>query len=328
MTGIRSALETLAKPDSALHAGIFTRARALLVLSGVTTLLGALGGFHWLLELLSHFVAWQAMLTGLVLILFAVIRRWRWALAACVVIALQASVPLSWYLHGGAPPSEPNCRLLLANVLTSNTNKQAFLDLVSATDPDVICVQEADYEWGKALKVLEARYPVNSIVTRSDNFGIAFYSRLPGSMTGVLFQREHEVPALSATVEIGGRAIAILDVHALPPMGKLMAERRNRHLESIRAWFEAQSGPAMLLGDLNLTMFSPEYRRFTRGLGLHNARQGFGPLGTWPTWVPFARLPLDQCLIRGDLAVVSCASGPNIGSDHLPLIVDLHIAPK
>lgn len=219
-------------------------------------------------------------------------------------------------------------RLLLANVLTSNLDKQSFLDLVSATNPDAICVQEADDAWGDALKSLEERYPLHAIVPRSDNFGIAFYTRLPGRMSGVLFQREHDVPALAATVEVEGQRFSILDVHAVPPLGTVMAERRNQHLSAIRAWIEAQSDPVILLGDLNLTMYSPEYRRFTRGLGLQNARQGFGPLGTWPTWVPFARLPLDQCLLRGDLAVVSCAIGPDIGSDHLPLIVDLHIAPK
>jgi endonuclease/exonuclease/phosphatase (EEP) superfamily protein YafD len=99
-------------------------------------------------------------------------------------------------------------------------------------------------------------------------------------------------------------------------------------LESARKWLEAQTHPALLVGDLNLTMFSPEYRRFTKDLHLKNARKGFGPLGTWPAWVPFARLPLDHCLVQGDLAVVNCMVGPDIGSDHLPIIVDLHVSPE
>jgi endonuclease/exonuclease/phosphatase (EEP) superfamily protein YafD len=320
--------ESLGRPDSRLHGAMLVRARVLVVVSGLATLLGALGSVYWRFELLSHFVAWQAMLTGLAFVMLLSIRRWPWVLVAFIVLAFQAYMPLSWYFSGSASPAKANCRLLLANVLTSNLDKQSFLDLVSATNPDAICVQEADDAWGDALKSLEQRYPIHAIVPRSDNFGIAFYTRLPGIMSGVLFQREHDVPALAATVEVEGRRFSILDVHAVPPLGTVMAERRNQHLSAIRAWIEAQSDPVILLGDLNLTMYSPEYRRFTRGLGLQNARQGFGPLGTWPTWVPFARLPLDQCLLRGDLAVVSCASGPDIGSDHLPLIVDLYIAPN
>ncbi|MBL7648546.1 MAG: endonuclease/exonuclease/phosphatase family protein [Candidatus Hydrogenedentes bacterium] len=327
MSRIGTTLTALATPESGLARGIFLRAKILLVVSGLATLLGALGTLHWLLEILSHFVAWHGMLTAAALLQFSLIRRWRWAGAAAIVLALQLMQPLSWYLPTPSTSQQPNLRLLLANVLTSNMDKDRFLALVDAVDPDVICVQEADDAWAEALEALHVRFPVNSIVPRADNFGIAFYSRLPGGMSGVLFQREHDVPALAATVEVAGRTLSILDVHALPPIGKLMADHRNRHLKSIRNWFEEQSGPAVLLGDLNLTMFSPEYRRFVQGMDLRNARQGFGPRGTWPTWVPFARLPLDQCLIRGDIDVTSFATGPDIGSDHLPIIVDLFVPP-
>lgn len=327
MNRLRTMQNVLVDPNSKLHQGIVNRSVLLLAVSGGATMLGTLGTFHWFLELLSHFVVWHAMVTSLAIVQFSIIRRWRWAAVACVLFCLQASIPLRWYLPPPARPEISNCRVLLANVLSTNTNKQAFLDLVAATSPDVICVQETDDAWAAALKSLEKEYPLNSIVPRSDNFGIAFYTRLSGRMSGVLFQTEHDVPGLAATVEIAGRHVSILDVHTVPPLGSLMARRRNDHYQSIRAWFEAQSTPAMLLGDLNLTMFSPEYGRFVEGLGLRNARNGFGPLGTWPTWIPFARLPLDQCLVRGDIDVVRCAVGPEIGSDHLPLVVDLFIPP-
>lgn len=324
----REALSSLRMPENAIHRAVFTRAKIALVAAALATVLGALGGAHWLLELFSHFIVWHALLASVAIVLFSILRRWRWSLVACAVMAAQLSVPLYWYLPGDTTTLEPNLRILLANVHTANLDKQSFLDLVSASNPDVICVQETDDAWAEALAVLETDYPVNSIVSRSDNFGIAFYSRLPGAMTGVLFQKEHRLPALSATIEVEGRRIAILDLHTLPPMGYFMAQRRGLQLNSAREWLEAQSDPAILVGDLNLTMFSPEYCRFTKDLGLHNARKGFGPLGTWPAWVPFARLPLDQCLVRGDLAVVNCAIGPDIGSDHLPIIVDLHVAPQ
>lgn len=316
-----------ARPESALHRGIFLRAKILLFVSATVTVLGLLGAHHWFLEILSHFITWHGLITGLAVLQFGLIRRWRWVGAASTVMILQFAQPLAWYLPGGTPPGDPNLRVLLANVLTTNPDKERFLELVEATDPDVVCVQEVDDAWAEALASLNSRYPVNSVVPRADNFGIAFYSRLPGAMSGVLFQQEHDVPALSATIEVAGRSLSVLDVHALPPIGKLMASHRNRHLESIRAWFEAQEHPALLLGDLNLTMFSPEYRHFIRDLDLHNARAGFGPQGTWPTWVPMARLPLDQCLVRGDIAVVSFFTGPDTGSDHLPIIVDFHVPP-
>jgi endonuclease/exonuclease/phosphatase (EEP) superfamily protein YafD len=325
---LREALSDLEMPENARHRGVQVRAKTTLAAAALFTLLGTLGGAHWLLELFSHFIAWHAMLAGAAALQFFLIRRWRWSLIACAVMAAQLSVPLYWYLPGDTTTLKPNLRVLLANVHTANSDKQSFLDLVKASDPDVICVQETDDAWAEALEVIEADYPVHSIVPRSDNFGIAFYSRLPGAITGVLFQKEHQVPALSATITVEGRSIAILDIHTLPPMGYFMARHRRAQLESARQWLATQTDPALLIGDLNLTMFSPEYYRFTKDLDLHNARKSFGPLGTWPAWVPFARLPLDHCLVRGDLAVVNCAAGPNIGSDHLPLIIDLHVASR
>ena len=323
---LRDVLSSLKAPESRLHRALRARAKLVLAAAILATTLGAMGGAHWLLELSSHFIVWHTLLSSVAVVLFSVIRRWRWAIAAAVVMSAQLTLPLYWYLPDATTTAEPNLRILLANVHTTNLDKQSFLNLVKASDPDVICVQETDDAWAEVLAVLETDYPVHSIVSRSDNFGIAFYSRLPGGMTGVLFQQEHHLPALAATIEVEGRRIAMLDLHALPPMSYFMAQRRSLQLDSAREWLEAQADPAILVGDLNLTMFSPEYRRFTKGLGLHNARKGFGPLGTWPAWVPFARLPLDHCLVRGDLTVVNCAIGPDIGSDHLPIIVDLHVA--
>ena len=74
-----------------------------------------------------------------------------------------------------------------------------------------------------------------------------------------------------------------------------------------------------------MTMFSPVYRSWIHGLDIKNSRAGFGPLGSWPTFVPFLRLPLDQCLVSPAVEVVDCRLGPKIGSDHLPLIVDLRL---
>lgn len=100
---------------------------------------------------------------------------------------------------------------------------------------------------------------------------------------------------------------------------------RDAQLASARSWLAGKNGPAILIGDLNLTMYSPIYRAFVAETGVRNARAGFGPLGTWPAWMPGPLLPLDHCLVRGPVGVIACRTGPKIGSDHLPLLVDLHL---
>src|SRR5262249_38286126 len=74
--------------------------------------------------------------------------------------------------------------------------------------------------------------------------------------------------------------------------------------------------------DLNTTAGSPHFAEFLRVSGLRDSRFGFGPQPSWPTWSPL-RLTIDHAFLSADLAVAGRRPGPDIGSDHYPLILDL-----
>jgi endonuclease/exonuclease/phosphatase family metal-dependent hydrolase len=65
-------------------------------------------------------------------------------------------------------------------------------------------------------------------------------------------------------------------------------------------------------------------------IGLINAREGFGVLPTWPTYYGSTALmiPIDHCLVSEDIRVFNIRTGAHIGSDHLPLIVDIEISAR
>jgi endonuclease/exonuclease/phosphatase family metal-dependent hydrolase len=44
---------------------------------------------------------------------------------------------------------------------------------------------------------------------------------------------------------------------------------------------------------------------------------------TWPTRFSPLLIPIDHCLVSATVAVVKRSVGPNIGSGHCPLLVDL-----
>jgi hypothetical protein len=66
----------------------------------------------------------------------------------------------------------------------------------------------------------------------------------------------------------------------------------------------------ILLGDLNVTPWSPHFRQLLQQTGL-------------PAQVPPLRIPLDHCLVSPAFQVIERRVGPRLGSDHLPLIVTL-----
>ena len=302
------------------------RAQWLVVFIVGVSVAGALGRYHWVLELFSHYVAWYALGAAILATFFWIIRSRRWATGTTLLAVVLAFAPLSWYF----PARNPNvggvrCRVLLANVLTSNRNHQAVLDLIAAEDPDVVCLQEINDAWENALEPLRETYPTYHAVPRNDNFGIALYSRVTPGLPAAAFDGKMGVPALTAPIEMDGAQAQLLNIHALPPLRADMARRRSAQLEGARAWLDAQTLPAIIIGDLNMTMYSPVYRAWAKNLKAKNARQGYGPLGSWPLFVPIMRLPLDQALVTPDIEVLDCRLGPDIGSDHLPLIVDVRL---
>jgi endonuclease/exonuclease/phosphatase (EEP) superfamily protein YafD len=109
----------------------------------------------------------------------------------------------------------------------------------------------------------------------------------------------------------------------MPPGSKETFELRNVQLRGLASLAGQSKGMMILIGDLNVTPWSPDYARLIRDSGLRDARRGHGILPTWPTFFPLMMIPLDHCLISPTLAVSDIRLGPNIGSDHLPLIVDL-----
>lgn len=76
---------------------------------------------------------------------------------------------------------------------------------------------------------------------------------------------------------------------------------------------------------MNVTPWSPVFSDLLREGGLLNTSQGHGLFGSWPAWLPAGRIPIDHCLVTPDWQVDSKRLGPDIGSDHLPVMVDLRL---
>ncbi len=81
----------------------------------------------------------------------------------------------------------------------------------------------------------------------------------------------------------------------------------------------------IVLGDLNLTPWSPLFSDLEASTELTRARHGYGLTPTWYAKVgTFAMgLVLDHCLISDELECVSHRVGADIGSDHRAVIVGL-----
>jgi endonuclease/exonuclease/phosphatase (EEP) superfamily protein YafD len=290
------------------------------------TAISYLGRFHWLPELLTHFRVQGAIAALGVLLVAAALRLPRAAALAAVCAAAQAGPVLPYVMPRAAPPplEAVPIRILLLNVLTANDHFSDVAALIALEDPDVVALLEVDERWVDALAPLRARYPEHASRPQSDNFGIAVWSRVP--IAELAFRRlEHDaVYAATGELAIEGEPAVLLVAHPVPPVGGIYTALRDRQLDALaRIRHEFPSREAIVLGDLNAAPWSPSHLRFESQAGLSNAARGLGWFPSWPTNLPWLRVPIDHCLLSPGLRAVSVRVGRNVGSDHFPVIVEV-----
>jgi endonuclease/exonuclease/phosphatase (EEP) superfamily protein YafD len=254
-----------------------------------------------------------------------VLKQWRWLVAALICVLISGFSVVPWYFPNGQSGAGHRVRLLLSNVYVGNSRYEALTDLIRAEDPDLLFIQEVTPPWAKQLETIRNEYPHGVIRDAEDAGGIASLSRLPLIQAGDAGIGDYNGPSLEIRLNIGDRLVHIINTHTPPPMGKLHSQRRNEHFEVIAERVNDLPAPKILIGDLNATMWSPYFKRLVERTELVNAREGFGVLPTWPTFLPVMKIPIDHCLVSRDIRVVGVRTGPHIGSDHLPLIVDLEL---
>ena len=80
-----------------------------------------------------------------------------------------------------------------------------------------------------------------------------------------------------------------------------------------------------LLGDLNLTPYSPPFHRLLADGRLRDAMQGRGWQPTWrASFWPLA-LRIDHVLVSSGVCVEEATVGPAVGSDHRPVLARLRL---
>lgn len=296
------------------------------LLALVPSWLGHLGDFHWALDLLSHF-RWQYLAVSGLVVAWALWRRQRGVLVAAL-LTLTMNGWLIGRLARSPEISRENVapdfhlKVMSLNVLTSNPNKPQVLDAILKTDADVVFLMEVNHEWMQALEPLKARYPHFYSQPREDNFGIALFSRIRWTHEKVLWLGEAQVPSLEVLVKHEGREFRLIGTHPLPPVGHAYAILRNQQLKKLAEHVRRQALPVLVMGDLNSTPWSYGMRLLQEGgkLGYRSLEAPWAP--TWRAGSIFA-IPIDHVLGTAPLIITQRSTGPDVGSDHRPVVAEL-----
>jgi endonuclease/exonuclease/phosphatase (EEP) superfamily protein YafD len=235
---------------------------------------------------------------------------------------------------GGLPMAvapTPSLRLCSVNVECDNQNHDDLIAAVRRSPVDVLVVLELTETWRRALDTLRDQLP--HYVGRTDAiFGIGIWSRFPLAASAVIPLGFTWAPAVTAVVATPDGNVSVLALHPprpglLPGTAAAMTLERDAALAAVPAALAALPAPRILAGDCNATRWSAAFTDMIDACKLHDTAAGRGWQPTWPTALPsLLRIPIDQVWVGDGIAVRSRRVGPHIGSDHLPVFVDLQLA--
>jgi endonuclease/exonuclease/phosphatase family metal-dependent hydrolase len=263
--------------------------------------------------------------------------RWR-SRAARLVLATAVAVSAACATARDPYP----VRVMSYNIAAGGGDLAAVAAVIRAAAPDIVALQEVDVHWsersgfadqaaelGQALGMHVRFGPIYELPP-ARRFGLAVLSRTP-----IVEFTNHLIPRLSTQtnetepVPLPGflEAVTVIDgvrVHVFNTHLDYRADPRVRE-QQVRAMLElltAETGPTVLMGDLNAPPSAPELQPLLAKLRDAWSANEEGGL-TYPAHAPDKRI--DYILLSRHFSAVELRVPAVQASDHLPVIADLRL---
>lgn len=293
---------------------------AFLVWLGALASLFERAGWPW--ELSAHFRPQLALALAFFAGLALWQRRWIGALLQGVMLGAQIVSLVLARAEVSAPrgtaAAGPATTVCSFNVHTRNERFETVRDWLRTGHFDAVVLLEIDQAWLDALQPLRDLYPYQLAEPRPDNFGVAFLARTEPASGRIVHPGEAGLPSVDVRMT---NSLRIIGTHPLPPGRGDMVDYRDEQLRQLAAMVRG-SPRTLVVGDLNCAPWTSSFAKFARASGLGDTSRGWEP--TWPAFWPLPlRTPIDHALLSTDLVCTARATGPDLGSDHLPLVVSV-----
>ena len=293
---------------------------------GLLTLGGFFGRLWWILDTMSHFRLQYCIILATFTILFVIWEKYRQAVLAGVFACFNFFLIVPFILATQiTQATSPTIKILNINLYVANTDYQKAFSLIDESDADLIVLEEFDKTWRRELKDISKKYPFSIVSSWKNGWGIGVFSRTPFIKTETGPIGSSPIPYVLGKINLVNQQFTLIGTHLQDPMTDVRTDVRNRQLTSLSKLVQKTEGPVIVLADLNITPWSPYFKDFLKQAGLKNSRHGLGIKPTWPTHFFPLLIPIDHCLASQEINVQSLRTGPNIGSDHYPVIVEFSI---
>jgi endonuclease/exonuclease/phosphatase (EEP) superfamily protein YafD len=290
---------------------------AVLIPTGLLTLLGAIAAWWWPGEIVVH---WTLHAGLAILVVWALVFRHGWM--ARISAALAALALLPWLAVAWSPRApEPDAgaatmQVAVGNLYTANQGPEraAAIAALAEAGPDLVVLAESVINRRvDDPAALRARFAHVLATPGRGTGGNVIASRHPMRITWRDERQALYGAVLEATIDLPGGPLRVISLHPMSPLNAFRIERRAEMLAAVAARVRALPGPVIVLGDCNCTRVSPAWAAFLADSGLSEP-PGRQP-ATWPSQVGPLGIGIDHILVRG-LAISPLRIVDLPGSDH------------
>lgn len=217
--------------------------------------------------------------------------------------------------------NESPIKALHINLLMGNDNYDAVRELIIKEKPDIISLQECTPDWYNELYLILKEYHCTKKIIDSP-FGICVASKVPIVSSEVKYLNNQRIPLVKLNLEHNGDFITLYSVHPTPPFNQTLFESRNEYFDLLIDDVGNEKS-IILIGDLNITQWSPYYQNLRKKLNIRNSK--FIRSSTWPGFLPIQIFQLDHILVSEKFKTINSKIMSTVGSDHLPIVSEIII---
>lgn len=299
----------------------------LAILSVIVLIISQLfGRMFWQIELFSHFVPHYT----LVILLSAIflpsqlsplftpsktkIHLVFLSLTISLILFCLAPFNLFWQnnIQASILPRYNPVKISYQNVNIGNPDPTQVFDTLTKTNPDLLILLEpSPSDWQQVI-ANQTNYRPLCQHDEESPFSLKILVNKNTPQPTCQLQSLADFPLVKITLADGR---IIYAVHPPPPLGNGLANARLAYLHGLHDLVMNEKSAVMLIGDMNLSAFSPVYRDFIKDTSLQ--RQTMNGL---PTWLPLG-IGIDQVLVSQKLAKTDVTPLGWNGSDHRGFVV-------
>ncbi|MFO1242715.1 MAG: endonuclease/exonuclease/phosphatase family protein [Rickettsiales bacterium] len=281
----------------------------------------------WPFELFTHWIVTWIVTAAILLGVAIGEKQWVYSISALILTVALSAKLLTGYAYDTAwSDAKPEHPVTLAQWNIYNGNDYVFRWIESLKGVDVVVLNEVK-PWVRdriADNLPEYPYKLLPEGLAPDTVIISKLSLLNTSITPIEGSPRF---ILKAEIEEDGKRFVLLAAHTTSPSRPARYARRVAELKAITAAVQAETLPVAVVGDLNITPYSPDFKKLMQETQLALPAAPLALPVTWPSILalPGFGLPIDHMLSKG-LAVYSRAAPDFLCcSDHRPVVTRFKI---